>query len=45
MIEKKLESFGFNGHVCLLRTICEASGNEILEVNGVVGNFVHTLLT
>lgn len=45
LIENKMESYGLDGHACLLRMICEVSESSLHETNGVLGNVVHILLT
>lgn len=37
-------SFGFNGHICMLKMICEMS-QTALEHNGLMGQLLHILLT
>jgi hypothetical protein len=44
-IEQKLSTYGFNGHVCLLRFICEVGESNVFDANGVVGNLFHILFT
>lgn len=45
MIEGRMEKYGINGEDCLLLLICEVSGIEFIETNGVFGNLIHILLT
>lgn len=38
-------SAGFNGHECLLRTICEAAEIPLGLHNGVLGDIMHIVFT
>lgn len=38
-------SAGFNGHECLLRTICEAADLPLGLHNGVLGDIMHIVFT
>ncbi|KAJ8936658.1 hypothetical protein NQ318_020638 [Aromia moschata] len=44
-MEKKISSNGYPGRACLLRTICEVGQSAVDEVNGVLGEIIHILLT
>ncbi|KAF5307283.1 hypothetical protein FQR65_LT06999 [Abscondita terminalis] len=43
-LEFKLNSHGYSGKDCLLRTICEAAEYD-LDGNGVLGDIIHVLLS
>ncbi|XP_033607307.1 uncharacterized protein LOC111864374 [Cryptotermes secundus] len=47
MLEKTFHRFGFDGRECLLRTICEVTGNSLYEnkQNGLLGDLVHIIFT
>jgi DM4/DM12 family len=45
MIEGKMDSYGIKGRECLLRLICEVTGSDLIEMNGVLGNLFHVLMT
>ena len=45
MIEDRMDRNGINGKNCLLLMICEASGSNFVETNGVFGNLFHILFT
>lgn len=45
MIEGRMEKYGINGRACLLLMICEASGSNFIDRNGVFGNLFHILFT
>lgn len=42
-IERKIETYGLSGRACLMRMICEASGSNLIETNGVFGNIFHII--
>lgn len=43
-LEHQFESWGRNGHECLLRTICEVAEAPIRH-NGLIGELVYTVFT
>ncbi|XP_031621775.1 uncharacterized protein LOC116339847 [Contarinia nasturtii] len=45
ILEQQINSYGYNGTSCLLRTICETSETPFHEYNGVFGNIFHILFT
>lgn len=45
MIEERLNENGINGNQCLLQIICEASGSDFIDRNGVFGNLFHIFFT
>ncbi|KAG5683254.1 hypothetical protein PVAND_012546 [Polypedilum vanderplanki] len=45
LIEGKLDGYGFSGKECLLRLICEAASSDLISNNGIIGSFIHILLT
>jgi hypothetical protein len=40
-----MEKYGINGEKCLLRLICDVSGSDFIQRNGVLGNLFHILFT
>ncbi|KAJ8688561.1 hypothetical protein QAD02_024356 [Eretmocerus hayati] len=44
VLQNKLESFGYPGRACLLRTICEAAKFPFTH-NGLLGDFIRILFT
>ncbi|XP_030759669.1 uncharacterized protein LOC115885048 [Sitophilus oryzae] len=44
-LETKLNSKGYPGKACLLRSICEAASYSMQHLNGVLGDLFHILLT
>ncbi|KAJ3640055.1 hypothetical protein Zmor_003375 [Zophobas morio] len=44
-LETKMESNGYPGRPCLLRTICEAARHTTQYANGVLGDLIHILFT
>ncbi|KAG5669067.1 hypothetical protein PVAND_016967 [Polypedilum vanderplanki] len=45
LIEKRIEANGYDGKKCFLRAICESAQNSFMEVNGILGNILHIILT
>ncbi|XP_043259073.1 uncharacterized protein LOC122401174 [Colletes gigas] len=44
MLEIKFDSYGYQGHECLLRAICETSEHS-LRHNGLIGDILHVIFT
>ncbi|XP_055605298.1 uncharacterized protein LOC129753504 [Uranotaenia lowii] len=44
-IEQQLNKIGLDGKKCLLRSICEANDNPMMEHNGILGDLVHLILS
>ncbi|XP_076283723.1 uncharacterized protein LOC143210604 isoform X2 [Lasioglossum baleicum] len=44
VIENKFISYGYQGHECLLRAICETS-EHTLRHNGLIGDILHVIFT
>uniref|UniRef100_A0A1B0CF04 Putative secreted protein n=1 Tax=Lutzomyia longipalpis TaxID=7200 RepID=A0A1B0CF04_LUTLO len=45
ILESKLQNHGYRGRACLLRSICESAEGPIHELNGVIGDVFHIILT
>ncbi|XP_017886549.2 uncharacterized protein LOC108628857, partial [Ceratina calcarata] len=44
VVKNKFEHYGYQGHGCLLRAICETSEHP-LRHNGLIGDIVHVIFT
>ncbi|XP_033338199.1 uncharacterized protein LOC117227228 [Megalopta genalis] len=44
LVENKFISYGYQGHECLLRAICETSEHS-LRHNGLIGDILHVIFT
>ncbi|CAH0562492.1 unnamed protein product [Brassicogethes aeneus] len=44
-LETKMNTSGYPGKACLLRTICEASTHTVEHNNGVLGDILHIIFT
>nr|XP_012151352.1 PREDICTED: uncharacterized protein LOC100877571 [Megachile rotundata] len=44
LVEKKFINYGYQGHECLLRAICETSEHS-LRHNGLIGDILHVIFT
>ncbi|XP_076237898.1 uncharacterized protein LOC143181401 [Calliopsis andreniformis] len=44
VLENKFTDYGYQGHECLLRAICETSEHS-LRHNGLIGDILHVILT
>ncbi|XP_044256518.1 uncharacterized protein LOC123006250 [Tribolium madens] len=44
-LETKMESNGYPGRACLLRTICEAAQHSTQYANGILGDIIHFVFT
>lgn len=45
-IERKMDAYGYRGHDCLLRTICETAASHFDQrSSGVLGDVLHIILT
>ncbi|XP_015439508.1 PREDICTED: uncharacterized protein LOC107194403 [Dufourea novaeangliae] len=44
VLEKKFISYGYQGHECLLRAICETSEHRLTH-NGLIGDILHVIFT
>ncbi|XP_076656811.1 uncharacterized protein LOC143361359 [Halictus rubicundus] len=44
VVENKFTSYGYQGHECLLRAICETS-EHTLRHNGLIGDILHVIFT
>ncbi|KAG6801303.1 hypothetical protein HZU73_03424 [Apis mellifera caucasica] len=45
VIESKFDNYGYQGHECLLRAICETSEHSLLRHNGLIGDILHVIFT
>lgn len=45
MLEDKLDALGYDGRNCMLRLICEMTGDDLISNNGVIGSIMHILFT